>query len=34
LKSITSLPVELDRCQLMVSAEQVHVPDPPSTGLF
>ncbi len=33
LKSITSLPVELDRCQLMVSAEHVQVPDPPWTGL-
>ena len=33
MKSITSLPVELDRCQLIVAAEHVHVPDPPWTGL-
>ena len=33
MKSITSLPVELDRRQRMVSAEHAHVPDPPWTGL-
>ena len=33
-KSSTVFPVELARCQLIVSPEQDQVPDPPCTGLF